>query len=127
MSFVPDVSRTDGLFVTRSYDLSVPSASKPSKGASVIDVLDHVLDKGIVIDAWVRVSLAGIDLLTVEARVIVASIETYLQHAQAVAHFESLATRHRAVITSPSRRLPKVPPLPPVPGRAGSATKRRRS
>jgi gas vesicle structural protein len=48
-------------------------------GASVIDVLDRVLDKGIVIDAWVRVSLVGIDLVTVEARVVVASIATYLQ------------------------------------------------
>ena len=48
-------------------------------GASLIDVLDRVLDKGIVIDAWVRVSLAGIDLVTVEARVVVASIATYLQ------------------------------------------------
>ena len=46
--------------------------------ASVLDVLDRVLDKGIVIDAWVRVSLAGIDLITVDARVVVASIETYL-------------------------------------------------
>ena len=46
--------------------------------ASVIDVLDRVLDKGIVIDAWVRVSLVGIDLLTVEARVVIASITTYL-------------------------------------------------
>ena len=48
-------------------------------GTSHIDVLDRVLDKGIVIDAWVRVSLAGIDLVTVEARVVVASIATYLQ------------------------------------------------
>src|SRR2546426_309622 len=40
-------------------------------GASLIDVLDRVLDKGIVIDAWVRVSLVGIDLITVEARVVV--------------------------------------------------------
>jgi gas vesicle structural protein len=48
---------------------------------SVIDVLDHVLDKGIVIDAWVRVSLVGIDLLTIEARVIVASIESYLHYS----------------------------------------------
>jgi hypothetical protein len=47
-------------------------------------VLDHVLDKGIVIDAWMRVSLAGIDLITVDARVLVASIETYLMHAEAV-------------------------------------------
>src|SRR6267378_1627705 len=52
--------------------------------SSVIDVLDHVLDKGIVIDAWVRVSLVGIDLLTVEARVVVASIETYLKYTEAV-------------------------------------------
>ena len=42
-------------------------------GSSLIDVLDRVLDKGIVIDAWVRVSLVGIDLITVEARVVVAS------------------------------------------------------
>jgi hypothetical protein len=49
--------------------------------ASEIDVLDRVLDKGIVIAAWVRVSLAGIDLLTVSARITVASIETYLKYA----------------------------------------------
>jgi len=42
-------------------------------GSSLIDVLDRVLDKGIVIDAWVRVSLVGIDLITVEARVVVVS------------------------------------------------------
>jgi len=53
-------------------------------GSSLIDVLDRVLDKGIVIDAWVRVSLVGIDLLTVEARIVVASIETYLKYAEAV-------------------------------------------
>jgi hypothetical protein len=45
--------------------------------SSVIDVLERVLDKGIVIDAWVRASLVGIDLLTVEARVVIASITTY--------------------------------------------------
>src|SRR5215510_811005 len=53
-------------------------------GTSLIDVLDRVLDKGIVIDAWVRVSLVGIDLITVEARVVVASIETYLKYSEAV-------------------------------------------
>src|SRR6476660_8519515 len=51
---------------------------------SLIDVLDRVLDKGIVIDAWVRVSLVGIDLITVEARVVVASIDTYLKYPEAV-------------------------------------------
>jgi len=54
---------------------------RPATSASVIDVLDRVLDKGIVVDAWMRVSVVGIDLITVEARVVVASIETYLNYA----------------------------------------------
>ena len=53
-------------------------------GSSLVDVLDRVLDKGIVVDAWVRISLVGIDLITVEARVVVASIDTYLKYAEAV-------------------------------------------
>src|SRR5437763_15975075 len=53
-------------------------------GTSLIDVLDRILDKGIVIDAWVRVSLVGIDLITVEARIVVASIDTYLRYAEAM-------------------------------------------
>ena len=57
---------------------------RASGGTSLIDVLDRVLDKGIVIDAWVRVSLVGIDLITVEARVVVASIDTYLKYSEAV-------------------------------------------
>jgi len=57
---------------------------RASGGSSLVDVLDRVLDKGIVIDAWVRVSLVGIDLITVEARVVVASIDTYLRYADAL-------------------------------------------
>ena len=57
---------------------------RASGGSSLVDVLDRVLDKGIVIDAWVRVSLVGIDLITVEARVVVASIETYIKYSEAV-------------------------------------------
>lgn len=53
-------------------------------GSSLIDVLDRVLDKGIVIDAYVRVSLVGIDLVTVEARVVVASVDTYLRYSEAI-------------------------------------------
>lgn len=49
-----------------------------------VDVIDRVLDRGIVIDAWMRVSLTGIDLMTIETRVVVASIETYLKHAPPV-------------------------------------------
>ncbi len=53
-------------------------------GGSLIDVLDRVLDKGIVIDAYVRVSLVGIDLVSVEARVVVASVDTYLKYSEAI-------------------------------------------
>ena len=52
--------------------------------ATLVDILDRVLDKGIVIDAWIRISLVGIDFVTVEARVVVASIETYLVNAERV-------------------------------------------
>ena len=48
------------------------------------EVVDRILDKGIVIDAWVKVSLVGIELLTVEARVVIASVETYLKYAEAI-------------------------------------------
>lgn len=57
-----------------------------SSGPGLIDVLDRVLDKGIVIDAAVRVSVVGVELLSVDARVVVASIETYLRHADALAY-----------------------------------------
>ena len=78
------------------------SVDRVSPGTSVIDVLDHVLDKGIVIDAWVRVSLVGIDLITVEARVVVASIQTYVASATAVAQIEPSASP----ATMPARRRP---------------------
>lgn len=84
------VSKIDGRRDSQSNTSEV-SADQPSVGASVIDVLDHVLDKGIVIDAWVKVQLVGIDLLTVEARVLVASIETYVQQADAVSQVGPIA------------------------------------
>ncbi len=61
--------------------------------ASMVDVLDRVLDKGIVIDAWVKVSLVGLDLVTVQARVVVASIETYLKHSDTITRTLPLALR----------------------------------
>lgn len=60
------------------------AAERAPGGSSLIDVLDRVLDKGIVIDAYVRVSLVGIDLVTVEERVVVASIDTYLKNSEVV-------------------------------------------
>jgi hypothetical protein len=60
---------------------SINRAPRPS---SLADVLDVILDKGIVIDAYVRVAVVGIELLTVDARVVVASVDTYLRFAEAV-------------------------------------------
>lgn len=70
------------------------AVERSGAGTSLIDVLDRVLDKGIVIDAWVRVSLVGIDLITVEARVVVASIDTYLKYSEAVGHVAPVSRPH---------------------------------
>lgn len=67
-----------------------------SSGHVLVDVLDRVLDKGIVIDAAVRVSIAGIELLGVDARVVVASIETYLRHADTLAYTDLAAAPRSA-------------------------------
>ncbi|RSS28102.1 gas vesicle protein GvpJ, partial [Streptomyces sp. WAC08241] len=50
--------------------------------SSLADVIDSILDKGLVIDAYVRVSLVGIELLTIDARIVVASVDTYLHFAE---------------------------------------------
>lgn len=60
------------------------AVEKSMGSSSLVEVVDRVLDKGIVIDAWVRVSLVGIELLAVEARVVIASVETYLKYAEAI-------------------------------------------
>jgi hypothetical protein len=57
---------------------------KSTDSSSLAEVVDRILDKGIVIDAWAKVSLVGIELLSVEARVVVASVETYLKYAEAI-------------------------------------------
>ncbi len=57
---------------------------KSTDSSSLAEVVDRILDKGIVIDAWAKVSLVGIELLSIEARVVVASVETYLKYAEAI-------------------------------------------
>ncbi len=57
---------------------------KAIESSSLVEVVDRILDKGIVIDAWVRISLVGIELLAIEARVVIASVETFLKYAEAV-------------------------------------------
>jgi hypothetical protein len=56
--------------------------SRPSP-SGLADVIDIILDKGIVIDAYVRVSLVGIELITIDARIVIASVDTYLRFAEA--------------------------------------------
>jgi gas vesicle structural protein len=56
--------------------------------SGLADVLDLILDKGLVIDLYVRVSLVGIELLTIDARIVVASVDTYLRFAEAVGRLE---------------------------------------
>jgi len=60
------------------------AVEKTIASSSLVEVVDRILDKGVVIDAWARVSLVGIELLAVEARVVVASVETWLKYAEAV-------------------------------------------
>jgi Gas vesicle protein. len=57
---------------------------KSTDSSSLADVIDRILDKGVVIDAFVRVSLVGIELLAIEARIVIASVDTWLKYAEAV-------------------------------------------
>ena len=65
--------------------------SQSPDASSIAEVLDRILDKGIVVDAWARVSLVGIEILTVEARVVVASVDTFLHYAEEITKIEQAA------------------------------------
>ena len=60
------------------------AVEKTIASTSLAEVVDRILDKGVVIDAWARISLVGIELLAIEARVVVASVDTWLKYAEAV-------------------------------------------
>ena len=66
---------------TRSSGGPISRAPNPS---GLADVIDLILDKGLVIDVYVRVALVGIEVLTIDARIVVASVDTYLRFAEAV-------------------------------------------
>jgi hypothetical protein len=63
---------------------SVAPITRAPRPSSLADVLEVILDKGIVIDAYIRVSLVGIEILTIDARIVIASVDTYLRFAEAV-------------------------------------------
>jgi hypothetical protein len=59
--------------------------------SSLAEILDRVLDKGIVVDLWARASVVGIEILTIEARVVVASVDTFLHYAEEITKIEQAA------------------------------------
>lgn len=80
--------------MTVASSSSIARAPRPS---SLADVLDLILDKGLVIDAYVRVSAVGIELLTIDARIVVASVDTYLHYAEAVNRLDLTETETRGL------------------------------
>jgi gas vesicle structural protein len=96
--------------------------------SSLVDVLDRVLDKGIVIDAYVRVCVVGIDLLTVDARIVVASIQTYFEYADLLAAHTVLAWQRRGGLhsgepgpfASTAREVGQPPPASSPPARSSA-------
>jgi hypothetical protein len=69
-------------FITK--EVKRMAVEKAMGSTSLAEVVDRILDKGVVVDAWVRISLVGIEILAIEARVVVAGVDTYLKYAEAV-------------------------------------------
>jgi gas vesicle structural protein len=65
--------------------------------SSLADVIDTILDKGLVIDIYLRVSLVGIELLTIDARIVIASVDTYLRFAEAVNRLDLTETQTHGI------------------------------
>jgi hypothetical protein len=105
---VPDAARIT--------DRGWMNAGERASGSAAyyIDVVDRVLDKGIVIEAWMRMSVGGIDLITVDARVIVASIDTYMRSWPAFDGAVTMATR--SMIADRLKRQDGPEPSHHVPG-----------
>jgi gas vesicle structural protein len=87
--------------------------------SSLADVLDTILDKGLVIDIYVRVSLVGIELLTIDARIVIASVDTYLRFAEAVNRLDLTETGPKALpelfgdaTYGAAKRKPQAPSTP---------------
>src|ERR1700760_5027763 len=76
---------------------SAGAISRAPRPSSLADVLDLILDKGLVIDAYVRVSALGIEVLTIDARIVVASVDTYLHFAEAVNRLDLTQTETQGI------------------------------
>jgi hypothetical protein len=76
--------------------MTIATQNNGPSGGALTEVIELILDRGVVIDAFVRVSLVGIEVLTIDARVVVASVDTYLRYAEAVGRV-NLETRKAGV------------------------------
>jgi hypothetical protein len=82
---------------------------RAGSSGSLVEIIDRILDKGLVIDAWVRISLVGIELITIEARVVVASVDTYLKYAEAIGATQLAARPQGAVESAPAAQQVTAP------------------
>ena len=96
---------------------------KLNASSSLAEVVDRILDKGVVVDAWARVSLVGIELLAIEARVVVAGVDTYLRYAEAVG-LTAIGVTANAATACPSGRPTDHVRAPPSPATRRAATPR---
>jgi hypothetical protein len=97
------------------------SIQRSAPRTSTLDVLDRILDKGVVIDAQVRVSVVGLQLVDIDAHVVVASFDTYVKHAAEVV---DAGRRLRVTVVAPPTPLPQV--SEPSGGRARARRRRPR-
>ena len=84
LCYLRGAGKTSAPFISKTEFLTMAQIQKSTDSSSLAEVIDRVLDKGIVIDAFVKVSLVGIELISIEARIVIASVETYLKYAEAI-------------------------------------------
>lgn len=73
--------------------MATGSVQKGGAASALYDILDLILDKGLVVDVFARVSLVGIELVTIDVRVVIASVDTYLRFAEATNRLDLQAPR----------------------------------
>jgi hypothetical protein len=74
--------------------------SQSPDSSSLAEVLDRILDKGVVVDTWARISLVGIEILAIEARVVVASVDTFLHYAEEITKVEKAALAEAPLVSA---------------------------
>lgn len=89
----------------------------PASGGGLADALNILLDKGLVIDATIRVSIIGIEILSIEARIVIASVDTYIRYLEAMQRLNAVSSGTAPTVAHPvthgiAGALPASPPIP---------------